>query len=101
MPFGTACCAIELMGTRRSAAPSWTFRRRSTARRSNKGHENRRESSRRASEARRRFSFPPAPRLGASAAVLGPRTMDPIETVTTQFADQVLGVLEHAGQKYV
>jgi NADH-quinone oxidoreductase subunit C len=27
--------------------------------------------------------------------------MDPIETVTTQFADQVLGVLEHAGQKYV
>ena len=29
------------------------------------------------------------------------RTMDPIETVKTQFADQVLGVYEHAGQKYV
>ena len=27
--------------------------------------------------------------------------MDPIETVKTQFADQVLGAHEHAGQKYV
>jgi NADH-quinone oxidoreductase subunit C len=27
--------------------------------------------------------------------------MDPIETVKTQFADQVLGIHEHAGQKYV
>ena len=27
--------------------------------------------------------------------------MDPIETVKTQFADQVLGIYEHAGQKYV
>ncbi len=26
--------------------------------------------------------------------------MDPIEAVTTKFADQVLGVYEHAGQKY-